>query len=156
MSYYFRYLGAVLAMILAFTAVPIQAANVAKVPHRERCAGTLTNVSTGKLSFTGQGVGTHFGKYTIVGGNDFDNAGNVLNGEFTTITSDGSTISGTYSGTYTPLASGEVRFDVRVRWINGTGRLAGVTGEADVVALLDSVSTGAGFEYITRGTLALP
>lgn len=156
MSYYLRNLGALLAIILAVTTVPIQAASAAEVPHRERCAGILTNVAAGKLSFEGQGVGTHFGKYKIVGGNDFDNAGNVLNGEFSTITLDGSTISGIYSGTYTPLASGQVRFDVRVYWLNGTGRLAGVTGEADVVALLDSVSTGAGFEYITRGTLALP
>ena len=156
MSCHFRNLGAVLAIILAFANVPIQAAGAAIVPHRERCAGTLTNVSAGKLAFAGEGVGTHFGKYTIVGTNEFDNAGNVLNGKFSTTTSDGSKISGTYSGTYTPLASGEVRFDVRVFWLNGTGRLAGVTGEADVVALLDSVSTGAGFEYITRGTLALP
>jgi hypothetical protein len=37
-----------------------------------------------------------------------------------------------------------------------TGRLAGVTREADVVAILDGVYTGAGFVYDTLGTLTFP
>jgi hypothetical protein len=126
------------------------------VPHKERCTGTLTSVVPGTLHFAGTGNATHFGKYTITGSNDFDDEGNVLNGEFTTTTLDGSTITGVYEGTYTPLPDGRIRFDVHVLWIEGTGRLEGVTGEADVVAFLDGVTPGAAFEYVTKGTLTFP
>jgi len=126
------------------------------VPHKEHCTGTLTDVFPGTLFFAGKGTATHFGKYSIEGSNDFDDEGNVLNGEFTTTAADSSTISGIYEGTYTPLPDGSVRFDVHVLWLTGTGRLAGVTGEADVVAFLDGVAPGAAFEYFTRGTLTFP
>jgi hypothetical protein len=126
------------------------------VPHKEHCTGTLTDVVPGTLFFAGQGEATHFGLYTIEGSNDFDADGNVFGGVFTTTAADGSTISGIYAGTYTPLADGKVRFDVHVHWLEGTGRLAGVTGEADTVAILDGVAPGAAFEYVTRGTLTFP
>jgi hypothetical protein len=158
MCHQFRKLSFVLAIILTVIAGQMQAsaARAKTEPQKEHCKGTLTSVVPGTLFFAGRGVATHFGKYTIVGSNDFDNEGNVLNGRFTTTAADGSTISGIYFGTYTALASGQVRFDVHVLWLEGTGRLAGVTGEADVVALLDGVSPGAAFEYLTRGTLTFP
>jgi hypothetical protein len=126
------------------------------VPHREHATGTLTDVVPGTLYFAGTGTAAHFGRYTITGSNCFDDQGNVLNGTFTTTAADGSTISGIYSGTYTVLSDGTVRFDVQVQWLEGTGRLARVTRDADVVAYLDGVYPGAGFEYFTVGTLTLP
>jgi hypothetical protein len=130
------------------------------VPHKERCAGTITTVDLGPhggtLRFAGTGRATHFGHYAITGSNDFDDQGTVLNGQFTTTAADGSTIAGMYAGTYTPLPSGQVRFDVHVCWVTGTGRLAGVTGEANVVAILDGVAPNAAFQYVTDGTLTFP
>jgi hypothetical protein len=113
-------------------------------------------VEIGKLHFAGQGNATHFGKYSISGSNEFDDQGNVKNGEFTTIAADGATISGDFSGTYTVLADGRIRFDVRVHWTQGTGRLAGVTGEANTTAFLTGRQEGASFTYDTLGTLTFP
>ena len=72
------------------------------------------------------------------------------------VAADGSTISGTYEGTYTVLDNGQIQFDVRVLWLEGTGRLEGVTGEADTVAILDGLAAGAAFTYDTEGTLTFP
>lgn len=154
MCYRFRTLSFLLAGIAGACLTSTGTAQT--VPHKERCAGTITSVVPGTLHFAGQGNATHFGKYSITGSNDFDDQGNVLNGQFTTTTADGSTISGVYEGTYTPLPGGKVRFDVHVLWLEGTGRLEGVTGEADVVAILDGVEAGAGFTYTTLGTLTFP
>ena len=98
MYHQFRKPSLILTLVLTFIAGQMQviAAPAQTVPHKEHCRGTLTNVVPGTLFFAGRGVATHFGKYTIVGSNDFDNAGNVLNGEFTTTAADGSTISGIY------------------------------------------------------------
>jgi len=126
------------------------------VPHFERAAGVLDDIGPTTMVFSGGGMGTHFGRYTITGSHEYDAFGQITDGEFMTTTADGATISGTYSGTYEPLPSGEVRFDVHVLWLDGTGRLAGVTGEADVVAVLDSVAPGARLVYVTEGTLTFP
>lgn len=144
--------------LAAFAAVGLASPALAgpEVPHKEHAAGTLVGVEPGTLYFAGEGRATHFGRYSIEGSNDFDDAGNVFNGQFMTTAADGSTISGTYEGTFTPLSDGSVRFDVHVLWLEGTGRLAGVTGEADVVAFLDAVEVGAAFEYFTDGFLSFP
>jgi hypothetical protein len=126
------------------------------LPHKERASGTVTAVAPGFQAFSGSGTATHFGRYTQVGNHNFDEFGNVLNGVFTTTTADGSTISGTYAGTYTLLPSGNVRFDVHPIWVQGTGRLAGVTGEGDVVAILTGVEVGDTFTYKTTATLTFP
>src|SRR5262245_40782390 len=151
-----------LALTIAALSVGGAAAGTT-LPHREKCKGTLIDVlppgpddPLPTLLFAGTGRATHFGEYTIEGSNDFDDQGRVLNGQFTTTTADGSTISGVYEGSYTPQLDGTVRFDVHVQWLEGTGRLAGVTGEAEVVAILDGVMPGAAFEYVTRGTLIFP
>lgn len=145
-----------LALAIAASLVCSQGAEAKTKQHRERCTGTITDVINGNLSFAGQGLATHFGRYTIEGSNDVDDQGNVLNGQFTTTAADGSTLSGVYSGTYTPLPDGRFRFDVHASWLVGTGRLEGVTGEGDVVALLQGVAPGDAFEYVTRGFLDFP
>jgi hypothetical protein len=126
------------------------------LPHREQCSGILTDVQPGVLFFAGSGVASYFGRYSIEGSNNFDNLGNVTDGVFTTMAADGSTISGIYFGTYAPLAGTQVRFNVHVEWQQGTGRLEGVTGQAEVVAILEDVAPGAAFEYVTDGTLTFP
>ena len=129
------------------------------VPHKESCNGTLTNVipptesSPGRMDFVGKGVATHTGKYQIVGGHDFTPDGN-LEGTFTSTAADGSTISGMYEGTFAPIGGTLFQFNVTVVWTNGTGRLEGVTGIADVVAVLDA-ATGE-FHYDGDGTWTLP
>jgi hypothetical protein len=126
------------------------------VPLKEKCSGTVLQVAPGHLSFAGIGQASYFGKYSMVGSSDFDNLGNLFNGQFVSTLSDGSTIEGVLSGTYTPLPTGQIRFDVAVTFLNGTGRLVGVTGQADVVAVLDGVAPGAAFEYEGIGNLLVP
>jgi hypothetical protein len=74
-------------------------------------------------------------------------------GYFTSTAADGSTISGNYAGTY-QIIGNQVRYNVTANWVTGTGRLAGVTGTASVVALLNA-TTGT-FHYDDVGTWTLP
>ncbi len=119
----------------------------------------LTNVvpptadAPGEMDFVGQGEATHMGKYRIVGGHSFTLDGN-LQGSFTSTAADGSTISGTYEGVFFPIGPDLFQFEVSVQYLRGTGRLAGVTGQADTVAVLDA-ATGI-FHYDTDGTWTLP
>ena len=53
-----------------------------------------------------------------------------------------------------PIGGTLVRFDVEVHYLTGTGRLEGVTGTANTVAVLDA-ATGQ-FHYDTDGTWTLP
>ncbi len=144
----------VVVMTLGLFAAP--AAARPTIPIREHCEGTVTNALPGTLFFAGEGVGSHWGRYSIEASNDFDAQGNITNGEFTTTAADGSTISGIYSGTYSALPSGKIRFDVTAQWLVGTGRLEGVTGVGVVVAILDGVTPGSAAEYDTVGFLVLP
>ena len=131
------------------------AASAQSVPYKEKSAGALTTVAPDHVGFAAKGQATHFGTYTIVGGNDLDALGHVLNGQLALITADGATIQGSYSGTYTPQASGQIVFEVSVTWFNGTGRLSGVTGQAEVTALVDGVAPGAALSAQGFGSLVL-
>jgi hypothetical protein len=126
------------------------------VPLREKGVGTVTSVAPGHIAFAGVGTGTHLGKYTELGSNDFDDQGHIFNGQFLITAADGSTISGTYSGTYTPLSSGKIQFNLSVIYVQGTRRLTGVTGQANVIAVLDDLAPGSAFQYEGFGTLVVP
>ncbi len=129
------------------------AAHAHTVPHKESCDGRLTSVTPITMDFVGTGVATHMGKYHIVGGHLYFPDGTLF-GVFTSTAADGSTISGTYAGTFAPIGGTLFRFDVDVHYLTGTGRLAGVTGSADTVAILD-MATGL-FHYDTDGTWDRP
>jgi hypothetical protein len=86
---------------------------------------------------------------------EFDEQGNLFNGEFTTTAADGSTISGVYSGTFTVLDEDLGRSELHVIWLEGTGRFEGVTGEGTVVCI-HGLHVGAALEYVTQGVLAIP
>lgn len=151
----FRALTQLVPCLLAVAAFA-GAASAQSVPYKEKSAGALTTVAPDHVGFAAKGQATHFGQYTIVGGNDLDALGHVLDGQLAVITADGATIQGSYSGTYTPLPTGQVRFEVSVTWFDGTGRLSGVTGQANVVAMVDAVAPGAGFAAEGFGSLVFP
>jgi hypothetical protein len=142
------------ALVVALSMLALPAVAGPTVPHKESCDGTVAFPVAGTLTFSGQGVATHMGRYAISGGNQTTADGRVINGTFTSVAADGSTISGVYSGTYTPLPNNRVRFDVTALWLQGTGRLAGVTGRAGVVAVLDLTTNT--FHYDTLGTWTFP
>jgi hypothetical protein len=131
------------------------------VPHKESCSGTITGLTVnGQIAaqtFAGVGNATHLGRYRISGGHQLNLAtGQVLNGRFTSIAADGSTISGSYSGTFTEISPGVFQFKVHVLYTTGAGRLAGVTGAADTVAIVNGSAPGSTFTYSTLGTLTFP
>jgi len=127
-----------------------------EAPFKEKGVGTVMVLAPDHIEFAGVGTATHLGKYTEVGGNDLDALGNITNGQFTITAADGSTLSGVYSGTYAPLSTGEIQFTLDVDYQVGTGRLTGVTGEAEVVAVLGTLAPGAKFKYFGVGNLVLP
>jgi hypothetical protein len=161
-----RSFGKLLAVLTILIGIGLAGKVVAKhphqVPHKEHCTGTLTGTTATSLQFAGSGTATHFGNYSESGGNNIvpdpmnPLTGLVTDGTFTTITADRATITGIYSGSYTVLGPNSIRFDVVVHWQTGTGRLAGVTGQGNVVAFLDGNTTGSHFEYFTDGTLTFP
>jgi hypothetical protein len=135
------------------------------VPHKESADGKLTlsinptpQNPLGTQTWIAQGNATHMGSYSQFGGHRFTapdalGRGLILMGYFTSTAADGSTISGNYAGTY-QIFGNQVRYNVTANWVTGTGRLAGVTGTAPVVALLNS-TTGT-FHYDDVGTWTLP
>src|SRR5262249_50902600 len=123
---------------------------------KEHSAGTITSLVGNRISFAGEGKATHLGKYTVTGSNDVDPFGNVTNGQVTAIAANGAAMSGTYAGTYAPLASGQFLFDVQVQWLSGTHQLEGTTGNAHVVAVLDGVAPGSSYALEGVGQLLFP
>ena len=148
-----KFVSTVMASLLV---VGMSSALMPQVPLKQKCSGTLTTVVPGHLTYSGAGQANHFGNYAILGSADFDQLGNVLNGHDFVIAADGSTIEGFFAGTFAPLPSGQIRFDVTVVWQNGTGRFAGVTGQSNVVAFADGVAPGAAFQYTGLGSLDFP
>ena len=116
-------------------------ASAQTIPHKEASAGQLTNVTATQMDWTTTGHGTHYGKYTEVGSHLYFPDG-TLYGVFTVTAADGSTMSGTYEGTFAPIGGGLFLFEVDVYWLEGTGRLEGVTGSGSATAILDG-ATGA-------------
>jgi hypothetical protein len=136
------------------------------VPYKESTDGQLTSSVNptitnplGSQTWVAVGQATHMGKYSESGGHNFtapnaQGQGLILNGKFTSVAADGSTISGVYSGTYTVLPNNMVQYTVTATWLTGTGRLTGVTGTGGVVALLNG-ATGK-FHFETNATWTLP
>ncbi len=158
--------GLVLMALAAALCLAQSATAGTPVPHKESADGqtvlvinpTLQN-PLGTFQWTAQGIATQMGKYTEIGSHNFtapnaQGVGLVLNGTFTSTAADGSTISGTYSGTYKILGGNQVSYSVTVVWLTGTGRLAGVTGRSPVTALLNT-TTGK-FHFDGVGTWILP
>jgi hypothetical protein len=143
------------AFVLAAWTVSAQAQTV---PLLERCEGTVQsfNPMTGVLEFAGKGHATVFGLYTVGGSSaafPLSPTDGLVFGGDTTTTRDGASIKSQFTGVYAVLDPGQIEFRVTARWGDGTGRLAGVTGEGEVVARLDGLAPGSAFTYETVGTL---
>jgi hypothetical protein len=137
------------------------------VLHLESVDGQVTSVvppnqdhpHTTLMTAVGAGWATQLGHYTEtfrqeITAPNAQGVGQILDGRFTSTAADGSTISGTYSGTYTLLGNNMVRYNVTPIWTEGTGRLAGITGQGTVVAVLNT-ATGA-FHFDTVALWKLP
>jgi hypothetical protein len=148
---------------VAFSCWPALAGPI--VPYKDSASGivtalVLTSPTTATQSVAATGVATHLGRFQSVGTHTLTDVGlptgDVLNGQFTTVAADGSTISGTYSGKRTSIAPGVNRFDLTFLVLQGTGRLAGVTGTIQTVIMADGPSPGSPFTYASLGTLTFP
>jgi len=100
------------------------------------------------------GHSTVLGHYLQRGITFFTPDGNV-SGVFVLTASDGSTVSGSYTGTFAPIpGTPDFEFQTESVFENGTGRLAGATGGASNVAVLDGM-TGT-FELEVNGFVTFP
>jgi hypothetical protein len=131
------------------------------VPQKERSAGHVDALyfpspTTAVQEYSGSGLGTHTGKYTQSGMHEIDLTTGAIEGVFVTTASDGATLSGHYDGYIVVNDDGSVGYFVTVSWDEGTGRFAGVTGVADVVAIAESPLPGAAYSYVTDGELLFP
>jgi hypothetical protein len=93
--------------------------------------------------------------------------GVILRGELDYTRADGATLRGKYTGTFVrvpgsfmagPVAGGPsfVVLTTDIKYENGSGGLAGVTGTAHFVALATSPMPGATFSYTVAGSLKFP
>jgi hypothetical protein len=152
-------LVAAIALVLSLADFAEAGKESKTVPHKERTSGQAINIvppdgeNPGHLDFVGSGYATHLGNYTETGGHDFYPDGTLF-GEFESTAANGDTISGIYYGTFQVLEGGIGRFDVTAEWLEGTGRLEGITGIGTVVAFMD-LATGE-FHFVTDGTWVKP
>jgi hypothetical protein len=109
------------------------------VPHKEKSTGQIISDTGRRQDWVAAGQGTHLGNYTEEGHHNYSADGS-LSGAFTMTAADGSTISGTYEGSFAPIGGGFFQFDVAVQWLEGTGRLEGVTGSGTASAILDGAT----------------
>jgi len=131
------------------------------VPYKEKGAGHIDALyfpspTIAVQEWSGGGLATHLGKYTQSGIHAIDLTTGAISGHFTTIAADGATLTGHYDGYIVLNADGSVGYFVTAHWDVGTGRLAGVTGIGDVVAIADSAFPGAAYSYVTDGELQFP
>jgi hypothetical protein len=131
------------------------------VPHKEKGAGHIDSLSFPSATiavqeWSGGGMATHLGNYTQSGIHAIDLTTGAISGTFTTTASDGSTLQGHYDGYVVMNPDGSVGYFVTAFWDVGTGRLAGVTGVGDVVAIAESPLPGAAYSYVTDGELQFP
>jgi hypothetical protein len=149
-----RYLGNLSAVLLVVAGLSHAGAATAQtVPYKEMSEGRLTLVTDTIMEWEAEGVGTHIGRYTEAGFHFYFDDGTLF-GSYTHTAADGSTATGVFAGTFGPIGGGLVGFTVDAEWIDGTGRLDGLTGTALATAVLDP-ATGI-FHAEAKGTWILP
>jgi hypothetical protein len=155
-------IGKLVAVLAAIGGLQLGSAAVAQsVPHKEKAVGTINSLSfpdpgTAVQEWSGEGEATQMGRYTQSGSHSIDLTTGEVIGGFTSTAADGSTISGVYDGTVTEIDPGVFLFDVTAHWLTGTGRLEGITGQANVLAVVLGIDAGSTFHYSDEGYWILP
>jgi hypothetical protein len=135
---------------VACAALTIGAIAVAAAAHAQRIP--LKGHGQGQLlahdpqnpflqEYVGVGVLTLAGRGTFIGSHTIEADGDVVNGVVVITNGDGSTVEGHYSGTWGTVPGNKnlAEFKIHAFWIGGKGtRLAGVIGESEVIAILDT------------------
>jgi len=104
--------------------------------------------------YEAKGQSTLLGRFTDRGISFFTSDGSVT-GVFVLTAADGSTVSGSYSGTLVPIPdTPNFEFELEAVFESGTGRLAGISGGGTTVGVLDG-HTGA-FHFDVSGDWILP
>ena len=137
------------------------------VPYKDSVEGTTDLTFTGPLTAIQTvdgtfGVATHLGRVQVSGQHTltFDASpgpgvtGTVTNGHITYTAADGSTIDADYEGSFVIVSTNPplLLFSLQAVFSNGTDRLEGVTGEADI----DVTGHLGSFTYTSDGTLTYP
>jgi hypothetical protein len=100
------------------------------------------------------GRGTFLGKHVNRGMTFFTPDGDVW-GLFEVVAADGSTVSGSYVGSFAPIPGApDVEFVIEVTWESGAGRLRGVSGGCAVVAVVAGLTGVLTYDY--EGVWILP
>ena len=151
--------------VLALTALAVLSSRPAaadtRVPIKGSADGqvilqinpTLEN-PVGVQVYEATGESTLLGRFTDRGISFFTLDGSVT-GTFVLTAADGSTVSGSYSGTLAPIpGTPDFEFELETIIESGTGRLAGISGGGTTVGVLDGL-TGT-FHFEVSGDWILP
>ncbi len=145
--------AAILMLLLAAVALPVQASAGAQVPFKGSDSGNFV-LGAGPcasgfipLDINGSGRATHLGKYTYHADECFDGV-SAFYGVFRITAANGDMIFATYSGTAAADLSGYTETAVLT---GGTGRFAGSEGELDVSGVITGPDT---YSQTMSGTLS--
>ena len=131
----------VLPVLAALALLEPTAAEV-QVPFTARLSGSseFTFLSATEVleDYSGRGQATHLGRLTAELRHIIDlTTTEVLDGTLTLTAANGDIVAGSYSGRGEPLASGLIRFEGTFTIESGTGRFSDVTGEGEMLGLID-------------------
>jgi hypothetical protein len=121
--------------------------NKVPVPFKVSLEGFATIIPTaptvGTTLFEISGTGTHIGKYTGVGTNDYQGTslttGVASNGVLNIISASGDEMYLIYTGSWIINSEGLYDYTLNLEFNGGTGRFEGITGEVTVPAIGENV-----------------
>jgi hypothetical protein len=157
--------GVVILTAAALSCWPAPVLAGPTVPYKDHASGTAEVIGVIhpgpppilEIRIHGFGEGTHLGHFEFTGTHILNfQTMEVEDGEFTFTAADGSTISGIYFGPFTQTAPDVRRNDLTVLILEGTDRLAGVTGIVQTVVIVVGTGPTFDFTWTSEGFLTFP
>jgi hypothetical protein len=108
----------------------------------------------GFQTFDVTGEGSAIGRHRNLGATYFNIDTGEVFGSFSATTADQETIDGSFVGFFFPVSETEIGYITEVTWESGTGRFAGVSGTANVIAFQSLVTNITWYDY--EGVFILP